>query len=187
MKGKSPFVEVISGSAILLTTPSEEQVDDEAMWSTDLSIETSPAALYEIPLKIRVKDKNGVNNDRVLGRAHIDSEKAVARFGKWVDITGDLLDDEGNPAGVYHLKGRYTRNNEKPTEEIAEPTPREEFRKSPLSSEPGVLEIQEVALKKLPNPGITTRTYTWRCFIFPHLSLSLSLLLPFLSSPLLSK
>jgi hypothetical protein len=154
MNGKSPFVEVISGSAIVLTTPAQDQVKDEALWKTDLSLDTNPATLYETPLKIRVKDKNGLNSDRVLGRAHIDSEKAIARIGKWVEISGDLLDDEGNPAGIYHLKGRYTRKSSQPeNEEIADPTPREEFKKPTLSSEPGVLEIQEVGLKKLPNPG----------------------------------
>jgi hypothetical protein len=145
---------LIAGKTILLTTPDLLDANqDETRCDVNLTFDTSPAALYDEPLKIRVKDKNGIKNDRVLGRAHIDSEKAVARLGRWVDITGDLLDDEGNPAGVYHLKGRYLRNSDQPNEEVVEMSPRMELKRQPLSTEPGVLEIQEVGLKNLPSPG----------------------------------
>jgi hypothetical protein len=134
---RDPFVEVVQGDATKLATPAQENAGSNPSWDVNLKLDTNPAALDEEPLKIRVKDGNGASKDRVLGRGRVNPDDAVSGPGDWMDITGDLLDGDGKPAGEYHLKARYRPKSQIP----------------PLSTEPGVLEIQEVGLKNLPSPG----------------------------------
>ena len=138
---RDPFVEIVQGDATKLTTPAQENASSNPSWDVNLKLDTNPAELDEEPLKIRVKDSTGANKDRVLGRGRVNPDDALAGPGDWMDITGDLLDGDGKPAGEYHLKARYRPKNQIPA----------------VSTEPGVLEIQEVSLKNLPVSGTAPR------------------------------
>ena len=141
---RDPFVEVIQGNASKLTTPAQVNSGRNPSWDVNLKLDTNPASLDAEPLSLRVKDKNGATQDRVLGRARVDPDAVLGASGDWVDITGDLLDGEGKPSGAYHLKARY-----RPKSDIL-----------PLSTEPGVLEIQEVGLSSLPATSKTDASPT---------------------------
>jgi creatine kinase len=111
---RDPFVEVVQGDATKLATPAQENAGSNPSWDVNLKLDTNPAALDEEPLKIRVKDGNGASKDRVLGRGRVNPDDAVSGPGDWMDITGDLLDGDGKPAGEYHLKARYRPKSQIP-------------------------------------------------------------------------
>eukprot|EP00604_Paraphysomonas_vestita_P002627 CAMPEP_0174818002 /NCGR_PEP_ID=MMETSP1107-20130205/598_1 /TAXON_ID=36770 /ORGANISM="Paraphysomonas vestita, Strain GFlagA" /LENGTH=600 /DNA_ID=CAMNT_0016029279 /DNA_START=334 /DNA_END=2136 /DNA_ORIENTATION=- len=139
-KGKEQFVELILGKDIFYTTNPFEGKSDSTnninpLWNVNINLETTTSSLNNDPLKIRIKDKNGTIKDRVIGRAHVVTDKIISANGEWIDLTGDLIDSDGKVSGIYHLKARYRPLSDIPPEVKPEPEP-EQIEVDTQSSKP---------------------------------------------------
>ena len=175
-KGNDQFVELILGKDIFFTTNPFEgggEGGGNPTWNVNLNLEITPTTLHNDPLKIRVKDKNGTLKDRVLGRAHVDTDKAALANGEWVDLTGDLLDGDGKTSGIYHLKARFRPKEEnivQPTESSSQkklsPRPQPQTPLPPPSTEPGRLDIEQITVTDLKNIGNLIIIFFFCFFIY---------------------
>jgi chemotaxis protein histidine kinase CheA len=104
---QDPFVSMSMGLDWAHDTEVHENAGASSTWTPDLKIPVTASFVDSNPLKLKVKESNGVSSDKLIGKASVDAGALKAQPGTWVDVTGDLVDKDGNVAGHYSLTSRY--------------------------------------------------------------------------------
>jgi hypothetical protein len=168
---QDPFVSMSMGPDWAHDTEVHENAGASSTWTPDLKIPVTASFVDSNPLKLKVKESNGESSDKLIGKASVDAGALKAQPGTWVDVTGDLVDKDGNVTGQYSLKSRYVPAGfvepEPEPEEVAAPlmddsanaksaAPEEKAQQDAAAApedEAGTVEVYEVAVWDLKNLG----------------------------------
>jgi creatine kinase len=104
---QDPYVSLAMGPEWSHNTEVHEGAGDKSSWSPDLTIPVTSSFVKANALKLKVKDKNDVSSDKLIGKASVDGRSLMSRPSVWVDVGGDLLDTEGAVTGHFALKVIY--------------------------------------------------------------------------------
>jgi hypothetical protein len=111
---QDPYVSLAMGPEWSHNTEVHEGAGDKSSWSPDLTIPVTSSFVKANALKLKVKDKNDVSSDKLIGKASVDGRSLMSRPSVWVDVGGDLLDTEGAVTGHFVLKAAFTPGDAPP-------------------------------------------------------------------------
>jgi hypothetical protein len=102
-------IKVGDGSEWRASTDIETGVSGEAVWMTKLSGPvTSENQLVVEKLKVLVWQKDEAGKDRLIGRAVVkDPQLLFSHATKWIQLMGELRDNNDEPAGAFSVTTRF--------------------------------------------------------------------------------
>lgn len=112
---QDPYVELKLGDGTKWNHVTEPQPDNgaKAKWKgLEFTGKVTKTDLIDNEFKVRVKDKND-GADKFIGKCTVSLSELVDQVDSWVELSGQLLDKEGNPGnGDFVMKARFQVSEE---------------------------------------------------------------------------